>query len=119
MMSPTMMGEEWPEGIAVFQATFLLGPNSFGICEFSEMPVPLGPRNCVQSAAGRVKTRVHRRRRIGDPSILLRNELLGAPVEDFRSVDGSVGSDSELMAVVELAGELAVGTECSHDFAIE
>jgi hypothetical protein len=44
-------GEEWPGGSAVFQTTFLLGPNSSGRPVVAETPVPFGPRNCDQSSA--------------------------------------------------------------------
>src|ERR1700737_2793047 len=44
-------GEEWPGGSAVFQITFLLGPNSTGRPLVTETPLPFGPRNCDQSSA--------------------------------------------------------------------
>src|SRR6266496_5861875 len=44
-------GDEWPGGSAVFQITFLLGPNSSGSPVDAETPLPFGPRNCVHSSA--------------------------------------------------------------------
>src|SRR6266487_3931917 len=44
-------GEEWPGGSAVFQITFLFGPNSTGRPVVAETPLPFGPRNCGQSSA--------------------------------------------------------------------
>lgn len=44
-------GDECPGGSAVFQITFLLGPNSAGSPVDAETPVPFGPRNCGQSSA--------------------------------------------------------------------
>jgi len=43
-------GDEWPGGSAVFQITFLLGPNSSGSPVDAETPLPFGPRNCGQSS---------------------------------------------------------------------
>jgi hypothetical protein len=44
-------GDEWPGGSAVFQTTFVLGPNSTGKPVDAETPLPFGPRNCDQSSA--------------------------------------------------------------------
>lgn len=47
-----MVGEECPGGNAVFQTTFVPGPNSTGKSGFpSAIPEEFGPRNWLQSAA--------------------------------------------------------------------
>src|SRR5512138_2358159 len=53
MWLPQMIGEEWPEGIVVFQTTLLCGPKCSGGFALAATPRPLGPRNCgqVSSAA--------------------------------------------------------------------
>src|SRR5690348_11843761 len=49
--SPPITGDECPNGTGVFQTTFLPGPNCTGRRVASPTPLPLGPRNCDQSAA--------------------------------------------------------------------
>jgi hypothetical protein len=51
MRSFVSTGEECPGGSAVFQTTFLAGPNSSGIPVEAETPDPFGPRNIGQSSA--------------------------------------------------------------------
>ena len=58
MRSLVSTGDEWPGGSAVFQTTFLLGPNSSGSPVDAETPLPFGPRNCDQSSATTVVKRV-------------------------------------------------------------
>src|SRR2546426_126928 len=48
--SPVITGDECPGGTAVFHTTFFSGPNSDGSRVASPTPLPLGPRNCIQSA---------------------------------------------------------------------
>src|SRR5205807_7759315 len=52
-------GEEWPAGSAVFQITFLDGPNSDGRSVVSETPKAFGPRNRGQSAASAQRSEEH------------------------------------------------------------
>jgi hypothetical protein len=45
-----------PGGSAVFQITFVVGPNSVGRPVVSATPVPFGPRNCDHSEAAGLGT---------------------------------------------------------------
>ena len=48
ILLPQIIGDDEPEGRAVFHKTFLVGPNSFGTAWLRAWPLPFDPRKIGQ-----------------------------------------------------------------------